>query len=160
MLLGAVDATLLALAGLKRLGMKDLIENSQILDWDEMLPAVSQGAIGIQCRSDDVEILQYLSVLNHPTTKVSVDCERSFLATLDGNCRTPIAGQACIVDGKLLFRGMISKPDGGDMIKVERIGEIHDAALLGQDAGNEIRLIAGNKFIEYQQAVAQLSQSH
>ena len=107
-----VDATLLALAGLKRLGMSDVIANAQIIGWDEMLPAVAQGAIGIQCRSDDTLMLKYLAGLNHVDTKTAVDCERAFLAELDGNCRTPIAGQAKIIDGKLHFRGLISKPDG------------------------------------------------
>lgn len=90
---GVVDATLLALAGLKRLGMTDVIEEAQILGWDDMLPAVAQGAIGIQCRSDDSKALNYLAKLNHVNTKHAVDCERAFLAVLDGNCRTPIAGK-------------------------------------------------------------------
>ena len=148
-----MDATLLALAGLKRLGMEDVIASSQIIGWDDMLPAVAQGAIGIQCRSDDEKALKYLAKLNHPDTKLCVDCERGFLATLDGNCRTPIAGQAKITDGKLEFRGMISKPDGSDMIRVTRVGSPSDAVQIGIDAGNEIRRIAGAKFAEYQQAV-------
>ena len=90
---GAVDATLLALAGLKRLGMEDVIAEAQTLSWDDMLPAVSQGAIGIQCRSDDARALKYLAALNHEPTKLAVDCERAFLEVLDGNCRTPIAGE-------------------------------------------------------------------
>jgi len=79
---GVVDATLLALAGLKRLGMEDVIAESQIIGWDEMLPAVAQGAIGIQCRSDDSKALAYLAKLNHAETKAAVDCERAFLKTL------------------------------------------------------------------------------
>jgi hydroxymethylbilane synthase len=149
-----VDATLLALAGLKRLSMEDVIKESQIIGWDEMLPAVAQGAIGIQCRSDDSKALAYLAKLNHADTKTAVDCERSFLATLDGNCRTPIAGQAKIIDGKLHFRGLISKPDGTEMIKVSRIGEIKDAVALGQAAGEEIKKIAGANFKTYGEAVA------
>jgi len=89
---GVVDATLLALAGLKRLGMTDVVSTSQTITWDEMLPAVAQGAIGIQCRSDDAQALKYLAALNHAPTKAAVDCERAFLAELDGNGRTPIAG--------------------------------------------------------------------
>ena len=91
-----VDATLLALAGLKRLDMSDVISSSQTLAWTDMLPAVAQGAIGIQCRSDDTKALNYLSKLNHWQTKEAVDCERAFLASLDGNCRTPIAGENVI----------------------------------------------------------------
>lgn len=79
---GVVDATLLALAGLKRLGMEEIIAESQIIGWDDMLPAVAQGAIGIQCRSDDARALAYLAKLNHIETKATVDCERAFLKTL------------------------------------------------------------------------------
>ena len=138
--------------------MQEVIDQSQIIGWDEMLPAVAQGAIGIQCRSDDERALKYLAKLNHPDTKSAVDCERAFLATLDGNCRTPIAGQAKIVDGKLHFRGLISKPDGSDMIKVEKVGEIKDAVSLGTAAGMEIRSIAGDKFKEYGEAVVVLQE--
>ena len=150
-----VDATLLALAGLKRLGMHELVEQSQVITWEDMLPAVAQGAIGIQCRSDDKNALSVLAALNHADTKAAVDCERAFLGTLDGNCRTPIAGQAKIVNGKLVFQGLISKPDGSDMIRVAMDGEVKDAAALGHKAGNEIRRIAGDKFAEYQEAFVQ-----
>lgn len=149
---GVVDATLLALAGLKRLGMDEVIADSQTIGWDEMLPAVAQGAIGIQCRTDDSKALAYLAALNHANTKTAVDCERAFLKTLDGNCRTPIAGQAKIVDGKLHFRGLISKPDGTDMIAVSRVGEISEAEAIGHDAGDEVKTIAGAKFKEYGEA--------
>lgn len=152
---GVVDATLLALAGLKRLGMQDVISDAQTLGWDDMLPAVAQGAIGIQCRSDDSQALTYLAALTHADTKAAVDCERSFLAVLDGNCRTPIAGQAKIIDGKIHFRGLISKPDGSDMIRVDRVGEVSEAVQIGADAGQEIRSIAGAKFYEYGAAVAE-----
>jgi hydroxymethylbilane synthase len=148
-----VDATLLALAGLKRLGMTDVIASAQTIEWDEMLPAVAQGAIGIQCRSDDAQALKYLAALNHHETKLAVDCERAFLAELDGNCRTPIAGQAKIVDGKMHFRGLISKPDGKEMISVTRVGEPADAVAIGHAAGQEIKSIAGAKFKEYGEAV-------
>jgi hydroxymethylbilane synthase len=133
--------------------MDEVIASSQTISWDEMLPAVAQGAIGIQCRSDDAQALKYLDALNHVPTKLAVDCERSFLATLDGNCRTPIAGQAKIVDGQLLFRGLISKPDGSDMIRVSLSGNVEDAVALGKQAGEEIKRIAGDKFKEYGEAV-------
>jgi len=117
---GVVDATLLALAGLKRLGMQEVIASSQTIGWGEMLPAVAQGAIGIQCRQDDSKALQYLAGLTHADTKVAVDCERSFLRGLDGNCRTPIAGQAVVRNGQVELQGFISMPDGTKMIKVTR----------------------------------------
>lgn len=140
---------MLALAGLKRLNMNEVIEQSQVVPWDEVLPAVSQGAIGIQCRTNDEKALKYLAALNHPQTKTAVDCERAFLEVLDGNCRTPIAGQGKIVDGKLVFEGLISKPDGTDMIRVKRVGAVEDAVQIGRDAGDEIRTIAGPRFKEY-----------
>lgn len=143
---------MLALAGLKRLNMDEVIANSQIVTWEEMLPAVSQGAIGIQCRTNDDKANKYLAGLNHEITKIAVDCERAFLEELDGNCRTPIAGQAKVIDGKLHFRGLISKPDGTDMIRVSRIGEIGESVAIGRDAAAEIKSIAGVKFKEYQEA--------
>ncbi len=152
-----VDATLLALAGLLRLGMHDVISASQVIAWDEMLPAVAQGAIGIQCRSDDSAALQYLAALNHVDTKLAVECERRFLAALDGNCRTPIAGQATIANGKMSFRGLMSKPDGTAMVKIEKQGVVRseaEAGALGYAAGLEIRNALGDKFSEYQHAVA------
>lgn len=150
---GDVEATLLALAGLKRLGMADEISGSEVLSWSRMLPAVAQGAIGIQCRSDDSVALRYISQLNHIPTKVAVDCERSFLRGLDGNCRTPIAGQAVVVDGKIRFEGFIAKPDGTDALRVHREGSADDAEAIGLDAATEIRSVAGSRFVEYQQAV-------
>lgn len=89
---GACSATLLALAGLKRLDMTEHI--TKILEIDEMLPAVSQGAIGIACRTDDDASRKLLAALNHEETRVAVVCERAFLSALDGSCRTPIAGES------------------------------------------------------------------
>jgi hypothetical protein len=131
-----VDATLLALAGLKRMDMTQHL--TSIIEWDEMLPAVAQGAIGIQCRSDDERSLKYLAGLNHGLTKTAVDCERSFLATLDGNCKTPIAGQARMEGDLLVFRGLVAKPDGSAVFEVSRSGSPKDGVAMGKDAG-EVR---------------------
>ena len=151
---GVVDATLLAYAGLRRMNMADCA--TSILEQDEMLPAVAQGAIGIQCRSDDERSLRYIDALNHPATKVCVDCERAFLARLDGNCKTPIAGQARIVDGAVEFRGLVAKPDGSEFYEVTRSGSIEDAARIGDDAGLQIQKDAGMDFFTWlkQDAVA------
>lgn len=91
---GEVDGTMLALAGLRRLGMHDLVRQSQIVPASTMLPAVAQGAIGIQCRADDDATIDMLRQLDDPSTRAAAECERSFLAAMDGNCRTPIACQA------------------------------------------------------------------
>lgn len=159
---GVVDATLLALAGLKRLQMDEVIAASQVVAKESMLPAVAQGAIGIQCRSNDNSALRYLAALNHASTKIAVDCERAFLRGLDGNCRTPIAGQAKVSNGQIHFLGFLAKPDGKDMIRVARQGAVEDAVTIGKDAAAEIRAIAGHRFAEYQQAmqVAQEAQKH
>ena len=143
---GVVDATLLAIAGLKRMDMADCA--TSILDWEEMLPAVAQGAIGIQCRSDDERSLKYIERLNDPATKACVDCERAFLEALDGNCKTPIAGQARIVDGKIKFRGLIAMPDGSQKFETESEGAIENARNIGHDAGALLKAQAGEKFFE------------
>ena len=143
---GVVDATLLAIAGLKRMDMDSCA--TAVLDWDEMLPAVAQGAIGIQCRSDDERSMKYIDALNHPPTKSCVDCERAFLAALDGNCKTPIAGQARIVDGKMKFRGLIAMPNGSQKFETESEGEIEDAVKIGTEAGEKLKADAGEKFFE------------
>ena len=94
---GVVDATLLAVAGLERLGLTRHV--TSVLPTDEMLPAVAQGAIGVSCRSDDAKTRDLLQALNDDGTATAVACERAFLGELDGSCRTPIAGLAEIADG-------------------------------------------------------------
>jgi hydroxymethylbilane synthase len=143
---GVVDATLLAIAGLKRMDMDGCA--TAILEWDEMLPAVAQGAIGIQCRSDDERSIKYIAKLNHADTLTCVECERSFLEALDGNCKTPIAGQAKIVDGKIKFRGLIAMPDGTSKFTTESEGSIEDAKKIGREAGEDLKAQAGEKFFE------------
>lgn len=143
---GVVDATLLAIAGLKRMEMQDCA--TSVLDWSEMLPAVAQGAIGIQCRSDDERSLKYIDALNHMDTHVCVNCERAFLEALDGNCKTPIAGQARIIDGQIVFRGLIAMPDGSLKYETEKTGAIEDAVKIGREAGEELKAEAGDKFFE------------
>jgi len=149
-----VDATLLALAGLKRMSMTDCI--TKILDWDEMLPAVAQGAIGIQVRSDDERTIRFIRALNHKQTKDCVECERSFLAALDGSCKTPIAGQAqLLADGLMHFRGLVASPDGQKIFRVERAGPPADFLAMGRDAGEEVRREAGEAFFEELQRYVQ-----
>mmetsp|Transcript_8757 Transcript_8757/g.19257 ORF Transcript_8757/g.19257 Transcript_8757/m.19257 type:complete len:331 (+) Transcript_8757:445-1437(+) len=143
---GVVDATLLAIAGLNRMSMEKCA--TSVLDWDEMLPAVAQGAIGIQCRSGDERALKYLDVLNHMDTHVCVNCERAFLEALDGNCKTPIAGQAKIVGGEMVFKGLIAMPDGSQKFEVERTGKPEDAVAIGKEAGEFLKKEAGDDFFK------------
>nr|AEQ18820.1 porphobilinogen deaminase [Chromera velia] len=142
-----VDATMLALAGLNRLGMTDVA--TSVLDHDEILPAVSQGAIGIQCRADDERVQKYIAPLGCAKTKAAVDCERAFLGGLDGNCRTPIAGHAFITeDGRLKFKGMVSSMDGSEFFYVEKEGAVEDGPKMGKEAADEITAQCGEEFLE------------
>jgi hydroxymethylbilane synthase len=141
---GAVEATLLALAGLKRLGLADA---GAPIGEDEMLPAVGQGAICIECRADDAQTLGWLGRIDHKATATAVAAEHAMLAVLDGSCRTPIAGHATLqADGTLLLRGLIARPDGSELIATERSGSAGDARALGQDAGQELKRRGGTGF--------------
>jgi len=144
---GIVDATMLAKAGLNRMNLEEHI--TAVLEWDTCLPAVAQGAIGIQIREDDEKIARYIAALNDEKTKVCVDCERAFLAALDGNCRTPIAGQAKIVDGKLVFEGLIAKVDGTTVLRTSRTGELADAVKMGTEAGEELKEQVGGDALAF-----------
>jgi hydroxymethylbilane synthase len=142
---GDVDATLLAVAGLKRLGLVG--EVTALLDVEEFLPAVGQGAIGIETRADDAAMGALVSKINDADTATALAAERAFLAVLDGSCRTPIAGHARIIeDGGVRFRGMILRPDGSAAFEASREGRRDEAAALGADAGRELRRRAGADF--------------
>jgi hydroxymethylbilane synthase len=142
---GMVDATLLALAGLERLGLTSHV--TSVLPTDEMLPAVAQGAIGVSCRSDDAETRALLRALNDESTSTAVACERAFLGELDGSCRTPIAGLAEIADGLLRFRGLVLTPDGSEWHEVEKRGAAQDAVSIGASSGRELLALAGPNFL-------------
>jgi hydroxymethylbilane synthase len=141
---GEVDATVLALAGLKRLGRADAA--TAVLSLDECLPAVGQGIIAIEARADDARTLALLAAVNHADSATALACERAFLAVLDGSCRTPIAGHATVAAGRLRFRGLIAKPDGSEAVETEREGAAADAVALGADAGRELKARAGADF--------------
>jgi hydroxymethylbilane synthase len=144
---GIADATLLALAGLKRLGLAEAA--TAILDVGEFLPAVGQGAIGIETRADDSWTRELLAPINHADTFNALACERAFLAVLDGSCRTPIGGHATIASGRIRFRGMIIKPDGSEAFETTREGDISDAEKLGADAGAELKGRGGPDFFAH-----------
>jgi hydroxymethylbilane synthase len=141
---GVVDATLLALAGLNRLGRAAAA--TSILDVDRFLPAVGQGAIGIETRSDDRRVRDLLAAIDDADTLTALGAERAFLAVLDGSCRTPIAGHARIAGGTVAFRGMILRPDGSESLETARTGAIADAVRLGADAGRELKSRAAPDF--------------
>ncbi len=134
---GSVDATMLAVAGLKRLGLEAAA--TAVLPVDEFLPAVGQGAIAVEARVDDDRVLSLLAAVDHPTTMIALRAERAFLAELDGSCRTPIAGHAVLHDGQLRFRGMILRPDGSEAHEAARAGAPGSAELIGAEAGRELK---------------------
>jgi hydroxymethylbilane synthase len=142
---GVADATLLAYAGLKRLGLEG--EVTALMEAEDMLPAIAQGAIGIEERIGDERIAELLDPLHDETTSLCVAAERAFLAELDGSCRTPIAGLATVEDGKLRFRGEILLPDGSRSYAAERKGQAADGPEMGADAARELLDIAGPDFL-------------
>ncbi|MGH6793381.1 MAG: hydroxymethylbilane synthase [Methyloceanibacter sp.] len=143
---GEADATLLAVAGLERLELLSHI--TSILSTEEMLPAAAQGAIGVTCRADDAKTRALLATLNDAAAATTVACERAFLASLDGSCKTPIAGLAEIEGGELRLRGLILTPDGTEWYEVEMTGPTNDALKIGVDAGKDLLARAGPQFLE------------
>lgn len=143
---GVAEATFLACAGLRRLGQDDLAERA--ISADQMLPAVAQGAIGIECRADDTDTRALLNAIHDVPTAQRLAAERAFLAGLDGSCRTPIAGLAEIDGDRLLFRGEIIRPDGTEALTIERSGGLADGAEMGADAARELRARGGLSFFQ------------
>jgi hydroxymethylbilane synthase len=134
---GEFDLTLLALAGLKRLGL--VSRAAAILEIEEFLPAVGQGAIAIAGRRDDSRLAAALAPIRDADTGVALAAERAFLAELDGSCRTPIGGHARLLQDGLSFRGATLTLDGRQCVEAARQGAPEDAARLGREAGREIR---------------------
>lgn len=141
---GEVDATLLALAGLKRLGLAEAA--TAVFSIDEFLPAVGQGAIAIETRESDYRTRDLLAPLNDADTMTALTAERALLAALDGSCRTPIAGYAAVAADTLTLQARIVKPDGSADHATTRVGALSDAAALGHDAGAELKARAGPGF--------------
>ena len=141
---GTFDATLLARAGLDRLGMDD--GTATPIPVDEMLPAVAQGAIGIEyvLRRDDIGAL--LASIHHVETGICVDAERAFLASLDGSCRTPIAAHATISGDRLDFRSVVARPDGSETVRREARLSVDEATAAAAALGDEVRSVTGPGF--------------
>jgi hydroxymethylbilane synthase len=133
---GVAEATFLAMAGLNRLGMAQVARSA--IDTDQMLPAVAQGAIGIERRVDDPRVQSMLDAIHDGPTGIRLAAERGFLARLDGSCETPIAGLAEIKGDHLHLRGEILRPDGSEAISGARHGAVTDAAAMGRDLAEEL----------------------
>ncbi len=141
------DCTFLAMAGLNRLGMSDVAQSA--IEVDDMLPAVAQGAIGIERRADDDDTAELLAPLGHRDTTTRLSAERSFLAALDGSCETPIAGLAQLDGDHLWLRGEVLRPDGSERLTGERRGVQSDAAAMGADLAKELLSQAGADFFTW-----------
>jgi hydroxymethylbilane synthase len=135
---GQYDAIILALAGLRRLGLEQ--HATTVFETSEWLPALAQGAIGIEIRESDALAKQAIAPLDHAPSAIALACERAFQSALDGSCRTPIGGLATVVGQTLSFRGEVLAPDGSDAAStafevVLGANAKEDAARAGRDAG-------------------------
>jgi hydroxymethylbilane synthase len=144
---GVADATFLAAAGLNRLGLSHIAQS--FLDPDVMLPAVAQGAIGIERRSDDTRIAEILSAIHDTSTGHRLAAERAFLRGLDGSCETPIAGLAELKGATLRLRGEVLRPDGSEAINDDQTCPIEDAEILGTEMAIKIINNTPNNFFEW-----------
>jgi hydroxymethylbilane synthase len=133
---GVVDAAILACAGLDRLGFADRI--TERLSEARMLPAIGQGALALEARSADARVAALCRALADADAEITVAAERALLATLGVGCRTPVAGHATVVDGRLVVRGLVGRPDASEIIRETVEGAPGDAAALGAELGRRL----------------------
>ena len=144
---GVAHATFLAMAGLRRLGMTEVAKSA--IAPEDVLPAVAQGAIGIERRSDDMRTASMLEAIHDVDTGKRLAAERAFLAGLDGSCETPIAGLAELDGGTLRLRGEILRPDGSEVLNDDRSAAVEDGAELGSEMARDLRAQAGEDFFDW-----------
>ena len=144
---GVADATFLAMAGLRRLGMADVAKAPIAVE--DMLPAVAQGAIGIERRGDDSRAADMLAAIHDLETGQRLAAERAFLAGLDGSCETPIAGLAELNGSTLRLRGEILRPDGSEVLSDDITAPVEDGAAAGKDMATRLRDRAGPGFFDW-----------
>ncbi len=142
---GEYDAILLAAAGLRRLGWADRI--TELLEPPQMLPAVGQGALGIECREDDQEVLELLNHLDHPETHQATAAERSMLALLHGGCSVPVGGWGRIENEKLALDGLVANLDGTQVLKATASGALADAEQIGQQVAEQLLALGAAEII-------------
>ena len=143
---GEVDATLLALAGLRRLDRNEDI--ASVIEVDELLPAVGQGAIAIECRADNLDVKALLATIDDPMSAICLAAERAMLAALDGSCRTPIGGLAKPDGDAINLEGLVAMADGSAVHRLSRVAPVGEAQSLGARLGNELRALADPKLFE------------
>lgn len=149
---GDFDAILLAAAGLERLGLADRLRQSLgSADW---VPAPGQGAVGIECRSDDLQLAERLAGLQHAETATCVQAERAVTWRLEGSCQVPIGAHARLADGQLHLRAVVGWPDGTGLIRGERTGPAEQAEALGDDLGRELLARGGGEILRTLEANA------
>ncbi|MES2677354.1 MAG: hydroxymethylbilane synthase [Pseudomonadota bacterium] len=134
-----VDATILAVAGLTRIDLQNRI--TAIIDTQEMLPAVGQGALALQARSDDEFMIKFLEPLNHSISTICVAAERAFLKTINGSCKTPLAAYCQVQNNQLFLQVLLASLDGREIYKTSRTSDLKDSIRIGNDAGEEIKKI-------------------
>jgi len=131
-----LHGAMLAAAGLKRLGLES--EITEVLPTRLSLPAVGQGVLAIQCRSEDAEVRRLLEPLEHVPTRIAVTAERAFLARLEGGCTVPLAGHATVEGGIVHMRGLVGRPDGTLVVESERSGPVEMAHAVGDELAEEL----------------------
>jgi len=144
---GVATCTFLAMAGLNRLGLDEVAQST--MNPNEMLPAIAQGAIGIEWREEDEQISDILKKIHHEETGQRLNTERAFLAELDGSCQTPIAGLAIIEGSSLKFTGQVLRTDGSESISETAFGDIEDGPRLGREMAQKILSQAGPEFFDW-----------
>ena len=133
---GEYNAIILACAGLIRLGFEHRITRS--LEPEECLPAIGQGAVGIEVRSDDIAVKELLAPLGHAETSIRIAAERALNETLNGGCQVPIAGYAVLDDGQIFLRGLVGEPDGSRILRAEASGKAEDAVSIGRQLAEDL----------------------
>lgn len=133
---GEYDAIILAAAGLIRLGMLDRIRYE--IPATESLPAVGQGAVGIECRNDDAELIKLLAPLNHAETAVRVRCERAMNAKLNGGCQVPIGSFATLQKQQITLKGLVGSPDGATLLQAVATGTLDQAEIVGEQVAQQL----------------------
>lgn len=144
---GVATCTFLAMAGLNRLGMRDVPATPVAVA--DMLPAVAQGAIGIERRADDRRAADMLAAIHHRETGQRLAAERAFLTALDGSCETPIAGLAELEGGRLRLRGEVLRPDGSEVIADDQTCPVEDGAMVGRNMARKLLAQAGPGFFDW-----------
>lgn len=142
---GVVDAVVLAAAGLKRLGITP--EHSCVLDDQEFLPAIGQGALGIETRREEA-VIELVHLLHHRTTALAVAAERAFLRRMGGSCRTPLAAKGTVSDDTVHVRALVASPDGKRVIRGEQSGPIMDTERIGAALAEQLLAQGGREILE------------